>query len=54
MPSYDFYCETCQKEVTLVLTIAERDRGGYACPTCGGKRLQPLMSAFFSKTSRKS
>ena len=54
MPSYEFFCEKCNKEVTLTLTISERDRGEYKCPGCGGKTLQPLMGAFFSKTSRKS
>ena len=54
MPSYEFFCEKCNKEVILTLTISERDRGEYKCPGCGGKALQPLMGAFFSKTSRKS
>lgn len=54
MPSYVFFCGTCRKEVTLVLTMAEHDRGGHPCPVCGGKRLEPVMSTFFSKTSRKA
>jgi putative FmdB family regulatory protein len=54
MPHYEFFCEKCKKEVTLTLTISERERGSYKCPSCGGKKLQPLMGAFFSKTSRKS
>ena len=54
MPNYEFYCETCKKEVGLTLTISERERGDYKCPSCDGKTLKPLMGAFFSKTSRKS
>ena len=54
MPSYEFFCPKCNKEVSLTLTISERERGEYQCPTCGSKDLQPLMGTFFAKTSRKS
>jgi putative FmdB family regulatory protein len=54
MPHYEFHCEKCRKDVTMVLSISQRERGDYTCPECGGKQLQPLMGAFFSKTSRKS
>lgn len=54
MPTYEFFCEACQKEVALTLTISERDRGEYRCPGCRGQALRPLMGTFFSKTSRKA
>ena len=54
MPPYEFYCEQCEKEVTLTLSIGERERRDYKCPDCGGKKLQPLMGTFFSQTSRKA
>jgi putative FmdB family regulatory protein len=54
MPHYEFYCERCKKEVTLILSIGERERGDYACPGCGGKKLEPRLGTFFSQTSRKA
>jgi putative FmdB family regulatory protein len=54
MPQYEFFCQKCKKEVSLVLTIGERERGDYKCPGCGGTSLEPRMAAFFSKTSRKA
>jgi putative FmdB family regulatory protein len=54
MPNYEFYCEKCKKEIMLTLTMGERERGDYQCPDCGGKELQPLVGAFFAKTSRKA
>jgi putative FmdB family regulatory protein len=54
MPTYDFLCEKCKAEVQLTLSMRERERGEYRCPTCGGTALRPLMAAFFSKTSRKA
>jgi putative FmdB family regulatory protein len=54
MPHYEFYCEHCKKEVTLTLSIGQRERGDYQCPGCGGKKLEPLMGTFFSQMSRKA
>ncbi len=54
MPMYEFYCRDCKKEVTLTLTLKEREDGAFACPKCQGKKLEPIMSAFHAKTSRKS
>jgi putative FmdB family regulatory protein len=54
MPMYEFSCGDCKKEVTLVLTMKEREEGRFACPHCKGKKLEPLLTGFFAKTSRKS
>src|SRR3989304_1619943 len=35
MPHYEFYCEKCEKDITLTLSIGERERGGYKCPGQG-------------------
>jgi putative FmdB family regulatory protein len=53
MPMYEFYCSDCRKEVSLVLTMKEREEGAFACPECKGKNLEPLLAGFFAKTSRK-
>ena len=54
MPLYEYFCETCQREVTMSMSISEHDKGGATCPRCHGKDLRPLLGPFFSKTSRKS
>jgi len=54
MPLYEFFCSKCAKEISMTLTVGERERGEYKCPQCGSTGLQPLMGTFFSKTSRKS
>lgn len=54
MPLYEFYCDTCQREVSMTLSLREREQGTATCPTCGGRSLRPLVGTFFSKTSRKS
>jgi putative FmdB family regulatory protein len=54
MPQYEYFCDHCNKEVTLAMSMSEHDKGGAACPGCGGRGLRPLVGTFFSKTSRKS
>jgi putative FmdB family regulatory protein len=52
MPRYEFYCARCKKEVSMTLTVKEREQGA-KCPSCGGA-LDPRMGTFYSKTSKKS
>ncbi len=53
MPLYEFFCPQCQKEVSMTLTITERESGSVQCPDCHGP-VEPLMATFYSKTSKKS
>ena len=54
MPVYEYYCDKCEREVTLTLSISEHDKAQIQCPKCSSKALRPLVSTFFSQTSRKS
>jgi putative FmdB family regulatory protein len=51
---YEYHCDKCAREVTLTLSIREHEKGEIKSPKCGGKTLQPLLSAFMSQTSKKS
>jgi len=54
IPVYEYHCDKCRREVQVTLTIKEHDKAKVACPQCGSTALRPLVSAFFSQTSRKS
>jgi len=54
MPLYEFFCDKCQKEVSLTLSMSQREKGEAKCPQCGSGEMRPLVGTFFSKTSRKS
>jgi putative FmdB family regulatory protein len=54
MPVYEYYCDNCRRDVSITLSISEHDKAKTACPQCGNTALRPLVSTFFSQTSRKS
>jgi len=53
MPLYEYYCPTCQREVSITQTMQEHQQGA-SCPGCGRRDLEPRLGTFFAKTSRKS
>ena len=54
MPLYEYYCEKCQHEVTVPMSISEHDKGTAACPQCGSREMRQLVSTVFAQTARKS
>ena len=54
MPVYEYRCDKCRAEVRVTPSIREHDKAKVACPKCGSTALRPLVSTFFSQTSRKS
>ena len=54
MSQYVFHCRDCDKEFTQALHMADREKAEVACPHCGSKRVEQLVSAFSAVTSRKS
>ena len=54
MPHYVFRCESCQKEFTKILHIAELAKAKISCPHCGGKQVQRQVTMFSAVTSKKS
>lgn len=54
MPTYEYECKDCTKKFTVILTISEHGKAKVSCPKCKGKRVVQSVSAFMTKTSRKS
>jgi putative FmdB family regulatory protein len=54
MSQYVFHCRDCNKEFTRDLHMADREKAEVTCPHCGSKRVEQLVSAFSTVTSRKS
>jgi putative FmdB family regulatory protein len=54
MSQYVFQCRDCKKEFTQALRMSERETAHVACPHCGSKRVEQLVTAFSAMTSKKS
>ena len=45
MPIYEYYCETCRKDLSIWFgSIAQAAAQAATCPDCGGDRLTRLIS----------
>ena len=60
MPRYEYHCQDCDEvwEQTEHIAdhekVAQRDASSLACPRCSSHRVEPVLSAFFARTARKS
>jgi putative FmdB family regulatory protein len=54
MPTYEYRCITCGKVFERQESMSEHGKSPPICPQCQGKQVEPVFSAFFAKTSRKS
>jgi putative FmdB family regulatory protein len=54
MPLYEYKCDTCQKTFTVALSVADHDKGGIKCPSCGGSSVTQQFTGFFAKTESKA
>ena len=54
IPDYEFYCHTCMKTFSKVLTRAEYEEGEVLCPHCSSDNVEQSWSVFYPITSKKS
>ena len=54
IPDYEFYCHTCMKTFSKVLTRVEYEEGEALCPHCSGDNVEQSWSVFYPITSKKS
>lgn len=54
MPTYEFYCETCKKTFSVIISISEYEKKRINCPKCKGKKIKQQITSFQTVTSRKS
>jgi putative FmdB family regulatory protein len=54
MPLYEFHCRRCQRDFEIRQSLNEHEAHRPACPYCGGRDIEPLLSPFFARTSHKA
>jgi len=54
MPTYEFVCQKCNKQFTLVMPISEFERKKIRCPKCKSTRVKQQITSFQVITSKKS
>jgi|ERR1700757_1962127 putative FmdB family regulatory protein len=54
MPHYEYLCPACSKKFSIVLTLAEHEKGQVKCPKCGSTKVEQQWAAFYATTSKKS
>jgi len=54
MPLYEYECTACGKIFTAALSLREHGEKSVACPGCGSKKVEQLITPFIAKTERKS
>jgi putative FmdB family regulatory protein len=54
MPTYEYRCERCGEIFERRESIAEHEAAKQMCPKCGSEDVFRALSAFFTKTSKKS
>jgi putative FmdB family regulatory protein len=54
MPSYEFVCKACNKKFSVIMTLAEYEKGNFSCPKCKSKKVEQKYAAFYAVTSKKS
>jgi putative FmdB family regulatory protein len=54
MPTYEYRCQDCKHEFTIVSSISEHDKHKAQCPNCGSQHVEQALSSVSVKTSKKS
>ena len=54
MPTYEYFCLTCNKAFSQILTLAEFDKQNVVCPDCHGNNVEQRPATFYAVTSKKS
>ncbi len=54
MPRYEFFCHTCKKLFSKILSLVDYEEGEILCPHCSSKEVEQCWSAFNAIMSKKS
>ncbi len=54
MPTYEYLCEDCLKEFSVIMSMVAHGTTPVVCPKCASHKVVQQYSVFFAQTSKKS
>jgi putative FmdB family regulatory protein len=54
MPTYDYYCQACDRTFEVHLSLQEHDAHQVQCPQCHSTQVQQAVTHFTTVTTKKS
>jgi len=54
VPTYEYRCKDCGHVFDRVEHLDEHANAHPVCPKCQSKQVEPVLTAFYAKTARKS
>jgi putative FmdB family regulatory protein len=54
MPTYEFVCEQCKQQFSLLMKVSDYEKKKFSCPKCKSKRVKRQLSTFQTMTAKKS
>ena len=54
MPVYEFICQKCDHDFSLVISLSEYEKKKFMCPECKSEKVKRQISSFEAITSKKS
>jgi len=54
MPSYEYFCRTCDRTFEVIMSMQEHDIKKVQCPHCHGTEVTQVPASFVTVTSKKS
>lgn len=54
MPTYEYQCEGCKHQFSVVQRISDHGKTEVTCPNCKSTKVKQQISIFQVKTSKKS
>jgi putative FmdB family regulatory protein len=54
MPTYEYRCNHCGEVFERQQHVAEHEKSHPRCPKCESRDVQPVLSDFYARTSKKA
>jgi putative FmdB family regulatory protein len=54
MPTYEYYCQKCERTFAMHRSLNEHDSEPVECPYCKEANVEQILSPFVAVTSKKS